>query len=450
MTKTDIQNYLLANPINRNEQNPYAPAAKALGIDKEIIRRQWRTLREKGLVENEADTSTRYYAVDVKEPQPSFTITTSSSSGCVTYKGADGSVSKEVSREIKNELDLAEECDIDLSVWTITEWECKSYNAWIKNKNGEIESQPKFSVYAKMKRKKLDEDLPLQKQELLKELMDTAPELMIFELFPDGDDALIKDTLYEISMPDVHFGKLAWGEETGEDFDLKIACERYEKALNELLSRPNLARVEKILFPIGNDMINIDSDANTTTAGTPQSVDGRFPKIIKVVKELLIRNITKLSLVAPVDVIVVPGNHDTHTMFMIGEILEAYFHNTERINIFNSPNARKYYKYGENGFQYTHGNEEKHMELGLIFATEEPELWASTKYRSAKLGHFHKSKKISFTSVDEYQGFQVEVLPSLSGTDRWHKKKGYMSLKAAKAFLYHQTKGKIAEFTYNL
>jgi hypothetical protein len=446
MTKQKIQDYLLKHPIDRSQQNPYESTATALGIDKEQVRAEWRALRRKGLVE----VQTNYIQVgNVQTPPPTWTATITDG-GSFRIDGSNASISRTVNNEIRNELDLADACDIDLKEWTITSWECKSYNAWIKNKAGEIESQPKFSVYAKMKRRELDSDPALQKEELLKQLFTSAPEIQFVDLFISDDDSPVKDCLYEVSIPDAHFGKLAWKEESGDDYDLKIASERYSRAVNELLSRVNLERVERILFPIGNDMINIDSNANTTTSGTPQQVDGRFPKIIQVVKNILIDTINKLGVIAPVDVLVVPGNHDYHTMFMIGEILEAYYSNTERVTVLNSPNPRKYYQYGLNGFQYTHGNEEKHQELGLIFATENPKLWAGTKYRVAKLGHLHKTKKLNFISTDEHQGFQVEILPSLSGTDLWHKKKGYMSLKAAKSYLYHREYGKIAEFTHNL
>lgn len=446
MTKQKIQDYLLSNPIDRNQQNPYDAPAKVLGVDKEEVRAAWRALRRKGQVEQQ-----NYNIGTVSVPSVWINSTGDEpTSTTYSWSGDQGSVAKTVDREIRNEMDLANECDIDLNLWKIVAWECKSYNAWIKNKAGEIESQLKFSVYAKMKRRAVDSDPALQKQELLRELFQAAPDLQFVELHLPTDESPVKDSLYEISIPDAHFGKLAWREESGEDFDLKIASDRYNQAVNELLSRINLERVDRILFPIGNDMINIDSNSNTTTAGTPQQVDGRFPKIIRVVKELLIATINKLGVIAPVDVLVVPGNHDYHTMFMIGEILEAYYSNTERVTVMNSPSPRKYYRYGVNGFQYTHGNEEKHLELGLIFATEEPELWSSTLYRVAKLGHLHKTKKLNFISTDEHQGFQVEILPSLSGTDLWHKKKGYMSHKAAKAYLYHISKGKIAEFTYNL
>jgi hypothetical protein len=146
----------------------------------------------------------------------------------------------------------------------------------------------------------------------------------------------------------------------------------------------------------------------------------------------------------------VSGNHDPESMFMIGEILDAYYHNNSSVNVDNSAKQRKYYQYGKCGFQYTHGNDENHKDLGLIFATEQSELWANTEFRFSKLGHFHKNKKLNYISVDEYQGFQVQILPSLSGTDAYHASKGYMSKKQAKGFLYHKEKGQIAEYTHTV
>jgi hypothetical protein len=256
--------------------------------------------------------------------------------------------------------------------------------------------------------------------------------------------------LLEISIPDAHFGKLAHKEETGDDYDLKIASNRYQTAVTNLLQTANLHQVTDILFPIGNDLLNVDNQFSSTTALTPQDCDTRFNKMIKVVKELLINTITGLSAIAKVHVIVVPGNHDMSTMFMIGEILDAWFHNNKNVNVDNSSMLRKYFQWGKCGFQYTHGNEEKHQDLGLIFATERPQLWADTKFRVAKLGHYHKSKTISYTNVDSYQGFQIQVLPSLSGSDFWHNKKGYISQKQAKAFLYDKELGELAQYTYTV
>ena len=259
-----------------------------------------------------------------------------------------------------------------------------------------------------------------------------------------------KDSLLLISLPDLHFGKLAHKDEVGEDYDIKIASERAKEAVNDLLNRVNIHTIDRILFPVGNDLFNVDNQQSTTTAGTPQDCDTRFHKMVKTTRSVLVEIINQLSYIAPVDVPIVVGNHDATTAFLMGEILEAWYHNDPDVNVQNGAAQRKYYQYHKNGFQFTHGNGENHKDLGLIFATEQPKLWADTKFRFCQLGHFHSAKKINYVSLESHQGFQIEILPSLSGPDAWHSSKGYISNKAAKAFLYHHTKGEIANYTYTV
>lgn len=334
--------------------------------------------------------------------------------------------------EPKSDKELATLHKVDLEKYDIVQYYSK------------LQPSGKYTSTLNCRLKTVDTDLVLQKEVLLKELMSYSKDVPYYKPSKKAKYA------YEINIPDVHFGKLSWKEESGEDYDLKIAEKRYEKAIENLLSLVDTEKLEEIIFPIGNDMINIDSRKNETFAGTRQDSDSRFFKIVSTVREILIRNINSLQLICPVKVIVVSGNHDPETMFMLGEILQAYYHNNKNVTIDNTPKQRKYYQYGLNGFQYTHGNEEKHTDLGLIFATEEKDLWASTEYRFCKLGHFHKNKKIDYMSIDEHQGFQVQILPSLSPNDAWHNSKGYMSKRQAKGFLYHKENGQIAEYTHNV
>lgn len=336
--------------------------------------------------------------------------------------------------EPKSDVELAELHKVDLAKYKIS-------NYWSK-----LKSNGKFTSSILCTLRKVEKEPVKQKEILLEELKGEFPTVK----FSHKKDDPKNKYAYEISIPDAHFGKLAWAEEVGEDYDIKIAEARYYEAVEDLLSYVDTSKLEKIILPIGNDMLNVDSRRNETYAGTTQDSDSRYYKMIRVLKNVLITTINSLSQIAPVDVIVVSGNHDTESMFMIGEILDAYYHNNDNVCVDNSPKQRKYYRYGSNGFQYTHGNEEKHESLGLIFATEEKELWAATEFRFAKLGHFHKSKKINYVSVDEHQGFQVQILPSLSATDAWHASKGYMSKKAAKGFLYDKKRGQVGEFTHNL
>jgi len=325
---------------------------------------------------------------------------------------------------------------IEMHKIDINKWKLNSY--WSKW-NG-----TKWLVSAFFMLRKADTDLEVQKSLIIRELFENSPKTAW-----TIDFSKLGNKLLEISIFDPHFGKLAWAEETGDDYDIDIAEARFIEAITGLLSRVNLTQVERIHLPIGNDLFNVDTETGTTTAGTPQDCDSRFAKMVKRVKNVVIKSIDKLSSIAPVDVTIVSGNHDSTTSFMLGEILEAFYHNNENVNINNSPKWRKFYQFGNNGFMYTHGNNEKHSELGIIFATEMPELWADTKYRFVKLGHFHKNKTTEYITVDDKLGVQVQILPSLSGTDEWHYSKGYLSNKQAKAFLYDKVEGEIATYTYN-
>lgn len=440
--------YLISNPIERGEANCYSNVAEKFKLKAEQIRRLYRTIREKGLVKNDPvnaktgkRTSSREFKENVRTGNADVTIVTN--------------------KRIKTLAQLLQVCEVDSSEWEVLSYEVNKWEVGRKDKSldwqvtegsvtkgvakdsGRIFVEPLFQVKAKLIRKKLATDLDKQKAALLKELKAYAP--VVAYTPPKTKKKTGK--LLEIAIFDPHFGKLAWREETDEDYDLKIAESRVKKAVKELLSRVNLNDVERILLPIGNDLINIDNRHNTTFAGTPQDSDCRYMKIIKTVKRVLIELIDELSAIAPVDVIVVPGNHDTTSCFMIGEILEAFYHSNKRVYIDNVPKLRKYYQYGLTGIQLTHGDQEKHTELGMIFAAEQAQLWAATRFRFCQLGHFHKNKKLNFVSVDEFQGFQVQTIPSLSGTDFWHKSKGYNSLKQAKAFLFDSNEGLIGEFS---
>lgn len=328
---------------------------------------------------------------------------------------------------------------IDPKKWKLSQF-------WSKQK------KDKWLVSALFTAIKIQEDLPSQKQVILDEIKEYISEHKkeVGKHPVATKHRSSAECLYEICLPDLHFGKLAHKEEVGEDYDIKIATARAQSAVDELLKRTNTSDIERILFPIGNDLFNVDNQISTTTAGTRQDCDTRFHKMVKTTRRVLVEIIDQLSTIAPVDIPIVVGNHDTITAFMMGEIIEAIYHNNPKIRVDNSASQRKYYQYYFNGFQFTHGNNENHKDLGLIFATEQPRLWADTKFRFCQLGHFHHEKKINYVSLDSHQGFQIEILPSLSGSDAWHNSKGYMANKSAKSFLYHQTQGEVGSFKFTV
>ena len=438
--RKQIEDYILKTPnsVDRSQPNPYGKVANKFKTDIETVRSIYRSLRRRGLVEQ--DVATNFLKVEGSVfAKPSFT-TTVSSNGDRTYT----EIRKETSVSVKTLDDLIEVCDIDTDVWEVSSWECKAYEAWIK-KDGEIYSNPKYSIYAKLKKRKVETDVVLQKQVILDELKEVVSTPIPVKEYKHNGGLLL-----ELALFDPHFGKLAHAEESGADYDLKIAGETYRAAIADLLSKIDLSSVGRILFPIGNDLFNVDNMSKLTFNGTPQDTDTRFHKMVKYVKNLLIETINELSEIAPVDVVVVPGNHDTSITFLAGEILDAYFHTNPNVSIFNSAKLRKYYVFGQNSFLFTHGDREKQNELGMIFAAEEPQIWGNSKYRFCQIGHYHHTKKINFLFANEFQGFQVQILPSLSPADAWHAGKGYMALRQAKAFLFDPNKGLVAELTYTV
>lgn len=113
--------------------------------------------------------------------------------------------------------------------------------------------------------------------------------------------------------------------------------------------------------------------------------------------------------------------------------------------------SRKYVRYGTNLLGFTHGDEEKSTDLPLLMAGEMGEAWGYVTHREWHIGHFHKSKEMKFVSGDSHGPVIVRVLPSLSGTDAWHYRKGYVcGNRAAEAYLWSYKNGYTGHFSTNI
>jgi hypothetical protein len=87
----------------------------------------------------------------------------------------------------------------------------------------------------------------------------------------------------------------------------------------------------------------------------------------------------------------------------------------------------------------------------MIMAQENPIEWAKTIYREFHLGHLHHKKETKFNTTNELQGVMVRYMSSLSGTDSWHHKKGYIGArKSAEAFLWDSEKGLQNQTYFNI
>jgi len=254
--------------------------------------------------------------------------------------------------------------------------------------------------------------------------------------------------LLEVSLFDAHFGLLAWGKETGEDYDLKISEQKYQAAVEDLLQKTRGCAPERIVFPLGNDFFHVNNPEGVTPAGhNALDVDGRLAKVLETGELAVIRALESCSRLAPVTVLWIPGNHDPETSFYLCRIIKAYFRNDPRVKVDCGPSPRKYLHYGQNLIGYPHGNEERHADLPTIMAGENRGTWGRVKYCEWHVGHLHKQKETRYSASDTYGGIIVRTLPSLAGTDAWHFKKGYVNgRRIAEANLYDHDQGPVATY----
>lgn len=186
----------------------------------------------------------------------------------------------------------------------------------------------------------------------------------------------------------------------------------------------------------------------TTAHGTPQTDDARWHLTFKLGASLIVKIVDVLSKLAPVDLIVVPGNHDEERIWYLGEYLEAWYHNNPNVIIDNRPQKRKYYHFGSILLGLTHGYYEKIQELGSLMAYEVPLLWAQSTHREWHLGDKHHKVDMILKTKELENGVVVRILRSLAMPSVWEFDKGLVgSLKAGEAFIWHPVEGLKAQFT---
>jgi len=317
-----------------------------------------------------------------------------------------------------------DDCEVDLKVWEVDHYS--------------IEENSKGFNYKVYLRKKapLLQDINSIKDELRG--LVKVPTKIEYKRRNDG-------LLLEFAPFDLHWAKLSWGKESGEDYDMKEAGIALNKSIDYTLGMAAKFNIGRIVFPFGQDFFQIDNEAGTTTGGTPQDTDSRFKKIIKEGRKIVISTIEKLKSVAPVDVVIVQGNHGRMAEFQLGDLLEVKYENDASVTVNNDPTDRKYYSFGKNLILYTHGDSEKMDSLPLIMATSRPKEWGEAKHRYIKIGHFHQER------MKEFCGVKLEILPSLSATDAWHARKGYVNnIRGVSSAIYDREMGIISKIYFNL
>lgn len=243
-------------------------------------------------------------------------------------------------------------------------------------------------------------------------------------------------TLYP--LPDAHIGQLSWGQETGEDYDLKIAADRIKGGIAECLSAAPASR-EAVLVAMG-DWLHIDNQDNRTPASKHQlDADGRFQKVLDVGIGVLAA--TAEALLAKhqvVTVVIQRGNHDETAYLAVLFALAERYRNEPRISVQRKPGEFFVTEWGRCLLASCHGDKAKAERLVMYLADKWPEMWGRTKYRYLFTGHLHHHKS------QDLGGVHWEQLRAITAKDAYAASHAYSGRSEMQAITYDRQRGEIS------
>lgn len=251
-------------------------------------------------------------------------------------------------------------------------------------------------------------------------------------------------TVYVIADP--HLGLLAWGPESGEDYDLNIASALLMRTMGNLVADSPPAHTG-IVLNLG-DFFHADDDRQVTPrSGNKLSVDGRSFKVLKVGLQLMIYCIDQAKQKHE-QVIVrnIPGNHDPETTKALTLALSAFYDNDPRVVIEFDPGPFWVFTWGNTLLAAAHGDRVKPADFPGMIAARWPVMWGQTAYRYALFGHVHHSSK----GGGERYGMTWETFRTIAAKDDWHAASGYVSNRALTSITYSLEFGEVSRVIKNI
>ena len=372
----------------------------------------------------------------------------SSTGGTKWTENENGAVLEMKVRRIKTLDDLLEDAQVDLEKWYVERHVINKWELGAKNIEGEITVEPLFQVKVWLKPLapvgKVLEEIKLFKDELMERSWGKGP---VSHLSPRVNMSEKRPHMAEFCLFDPHFGMYAWAEETLDaDYDVHIAHDMYVNHLSELIDKVGPYNIEQIVFPIGNDGLHTNGPVHgsnaggATAAGTIMDVDSRFAKVFREKRKAVVAGVEMLRQIAPVHIIVVQGNHDPMTSFLLGEVVDAWFLGYDDVVVDNGAAYRKYYRYGETAFGLAHGKVEKADKLPITLMREFED-GRDAKYQEWHLGHIHRKFRGFEVDLEDEMGAIIRWCPSIAPNDAWHAQKGYIHRRSAEVLLYDKDTG---------
>jgi len=262
---------------------------------------------------------------------------------------------------------------------------------------------------------------------------------------PLADVNLDEHSLTMYISNDLHFGMLSWGDETGKDWDIHTAETELDKAVTYLVDAAPMSKYG-LVVDLG-DLVEADSTSNTTAkSGNQLDVDSRLPKVLRVAYKALINLIDKaLAKHEIVYFYNIIGNHSFVMSTAVREVILQYYRNEPRVIVCDSANPIKYHHFGQNIFQFAHGDSLKMKNAGEVLAVDCASTFSDSKFRYAFFGHTHVD------AVVDGRICKAESFRNIPSNNFWAHDMGYRrQLGTMKSITFKDDRGEISRNTYTV
>lgn len=253
----------------------------------------------------------------------------------------------------------------------------------------------------------------------------------------------VADLLNCYILTDYHLGMLAWGEETGADWDTAIAETMLVDWFSAAIAQSPAAQTG--VFAQLGDFLHWDGmDAVTPASKHLLDADTRFQKLVRVAIRVIRRVIGMLlGKHETVIVICAEGNHDPASSIWLREWLAAVYEAEPRVTVDVSPDPYYCVEHGETALFYHHGHKRKPANVDTVFAAKFRDVFGRTKHAYAHLGHMHHidQKETNLMVVEQHR--------TLAAPDAYASRGGWMSGRDAQVITYSRRFGEVGRLRIN-
>ncbi len=242
-------------------------------------------------------------------------------------------------------------------------------------------------------------------------------------------------------LTDVHAGMLAHREETGADYDTKIA-ERL--VIDWMAAAVDCSpKADTAVLAVLGDFLHYSSlEAVTPASGHVLDADSRYFKVVRAAIRILRHSINMLlQSHKRVEVFISTGNHDEGVSVVLREFTAVMYEDEPRCRVDTSPSLYQAFEWGATGLYLHHGHKRGVKDLDRVFAGMFREMFGRCKFNYGHCGHLHSDALVSTPIM------KIERHETLSGRDAYAASGGYLSGRSAKVITYSQKFGEVARIT---